>query len=500
MTHYIAAADSGTTGAKAVIYDLAGEPMAAAYREYGLIFPKPGWVDQDANMLRDVCFEVIREAVTKSAIDPAEIVAVCLSTQRCTMVPVDEAGNALREAISWQDNRTDAQCEEIRAKIGGDEFYDRTGLPVANVWTLPKIMWLREHEPTLYAKAHKFVNVQAYLNRALGAEGFVDDYSNVSLHGLMSLTDLEWIDAYIQALGLDAAKLPRLVGSGEKVGNVSSNGAAATGLLAGTPIISGAGDQQCAAVGCNVLKEGDCEVTLGTAGVAICSLDRPNLDPDRTMPCLVHALAGKYTCEGLQNAAGASFKWLRNVLQEAQDGSEVDYDHLTGLAASSVRGANGLLFLPYLAGAAAPLWDGSARGNLFGMSLANGLADVSRAVLEGISFETAMILENFARRGINIEKVRASGGGAKSEFWGQLQADIYGLPVQRLKVDDATILGAAILGAAGAGAYGSVEEAADAMVHAISEYVPDKSASCEYGHIRKRFTSLYVSLKDGGMF
>lgn len=500
MTKYIAAADSGTTGAKATIFDLRGNPVATAYKEYGLIFPEPGWVDQDATMLRDVCFAVIKEAVTASNVDPKDIASVCLSTQRCTMVPVEADGTPLRDAISWQDNRTDPQCEEIKSKIGADAFYDTTGLPVANVWTLPKIMWLRDNEPELYAKAHRLVNVQALMNKALGAEDFYDDYSNVSLHGLLSLTELDWIDDFIETLEIDKGKLPTLVGSGEKVGEVSAAGAEATGLNVGTPIISGAGDQQCAAVGCNVLNEGDCEVTLGTAGVTICSLDAPNLDPDRKIPCLVHAASGKYTSEGLQNAAGASLKWLRNILQDMQDETEVDYEKLTELADSSEPGANGIVFLPYLAGAAAPLWDGNARGTFCGISLGSELKDMSRAVMEGISYETAMILDNFARRGIKIEKVRASGGGAKSAFWGQLQADIFGLPVERLKVDDATILGAAILGAAGAGVYGSVEEAASEMVTVAGEYSPDKDNHATYqAHIRK-FKKVYIGLKQGGVF
>ena len=500
MTKYIVAADCGTTGSKAVVYDIAGKPVASGYRECGLEFPQPGWVDQDSQMLFDTLLAIISQATQTANISAQDVVAICLSTQRCSLIPVDKAGNPLRKAITWQDNRTDQQCEAIRQRIGADAFYDATGLPIANVWTLPKIMWIRENEPDLYEKAYKFVNVQAYLNRLLGAEDFYDDFSNASLHGLMSLTKMEWIDDFVQATDIDSNKLPQLVGSGREIGTLNKAVADKLGLLAGTPIVSGGGDQQCAAVGSNVIEEGDCEVTLGTAGVTICSLDEPRLDPERTIPCLVHAVDQKWTCEGLQNAAGASLKWLRNLLQESQPEANIDYDYMTNLAAESPVGANGITFLPYLAGAAAPLWDSSARGMLFGISLGSNLGDVTRAVLEGISFETASILDNFARRDIKVSKIRASGGGAKSALWGQLQADIYGVPVQRLLEDDATILGAAVLGAFGIGIYNSVGEAANAMVHTTSEYQPNMDHHQKYIEKRKIFDKLYSSVKAGGLF
>ncbi len=498
MTNYVVAADCGTTGSKAVVFDLKGTPIASGYREYGLEFPNPGWVDQNSQMLFETSVKVIGEAVGKSGVAPSDIIALSLSTQRCTLVPVDADGNALRAAISWQDNRTDSQCDIIRQRIGAYAFYDATGLPVANVWTLPKIMWLRENEPDLFARSHKFVNVQAYLNRLFGADGFYDDYSNVSLHGLMSVTKLEWIDDFLREMQVPRDKLPDLIGSGKRVGGLNNAVASATGLLEGTPLISGGGDQQCAAVGSNVLMEGDCEVTLGTAGVTICSLDQPKLDPERTIPCLVHAVDGKWTCEGLQNAAGASLKWLRNLIQDGQPGSEVDFNHLTGLAEKSKPGANGLTFLPYLAGAGAPLWDGNARGVLNGISLSHTLGDVTRAVMEGISYETASILENFARRGIEVKAVRASGGGAKSTLWGQIQADIYGVPVHRLAVDDATILGAAVLAACGAGAFETVGEGAAAMVHTTSDYQPNADMCDVYKSKRQEFGALYQALKENG--
>lgn len=493
MKDYVIAADCGTTGSKAVVYDLTGKPIASAYREYGLIFPQAGWVDQDAELLFQTVVAVLGEAFAKANVPASAILSLSLSTQRCTLVAVDGDGVPLRHAISWQDNRTDAQCARIAEVVGPKAYYDQTGLPIANVWALPKIMWLAEHEPDIVHQADKLVLVQAYLNRRFGADGCYDDYSNGSLHGLMSVSDHHWIDDLITATHVPVGKLPELVPSGQRIGALNAAIAAATGLPEGLPLISGGGDQQCAAVGANVIAQGECEVTLGTAGVTICPLDTPNLDPDRIMPCHVHAAPGKWTCEGLQNAAGASLKWLRNLLQEGQPNMDVDYDYMTGLAARSAPGANGLTFLPYLAGAGAPLWDGGARGVLSGLGLQHGLGDVTRAVMEGISFETAAILDNFKRRGITVREVRTSGGGARSALWGQIQADIFGLPVRRLAVDDATILGAAVLAACGAGAFESVEAGADAMVQTREDYQPNASHSDIYGENRARFDALYAA-------
>ncbi|RLA32939.1 MAG: xylulose kinase [Gammaproteobacteria bacterium] len=500
LTKYIVAADCGTTGSKAVVYDLTGKPIASGYQEYGLEFPNSGWVDQDPDLLFETCVKVIGEAVRNSKVTVSDIGALSMSTQRCTVIPVAKDGKALRKGISWQDNRTDKQCELIRQRIGAEQFYDNTGLPVANVWSLPKIMWIRENESDLFRKTDKFVNVQAYLNRLFGADGFYDDYSNVSLHGLMSVTKLEWIDDFLRETEVPRDKLPELVRSGRKVGTLNKSIASATGLLEGTPLISGGGDQQCAAVGANVIEEGDCEVTLGTAGVTICSLDQPRLDPERTIPCLVHAVDDKWTCEGLQNAAGAALKWLRDILQQGHQNTAVDYDYLTNLASESSAGANGLTFLPYFAGAGAPLWNGSARGVLFGMGLGSNLGDVTRAVMEGVSFETASILDNFKRRGISINEVRASGGGAQSKLWGQIQADIFGIPVRCLAVPDATILGAAVLAAYGVGVYETVAEGAKAMVHTTTDYQPDMKTHQIYQEKRDHFDRLYSSLEEGKLF
>jgi xylulokinase len=297
-----------------MIFDLEGNLIGEDYREYICEYPKPGWVDQDAEMLFTSSCAALKSAIAKSGIDPKDIAAMGLSTQRCTMVPVDENCRPLRKAISWQDNRSNAECDWIGETIGAERYFEITGLPIANVWAFPAILWIRNNEPEIYERAHKFLLTQEFILHRLGAEGYPEDWSNGSLQGLMEIDTFKWSQEIIDASGLNLDQLPDLVPSGKMVGRVSKEAAELTGMVEGTPLVTGGGDQQCAGIGAGVIAEGLCEVTLGTAGVSLCFMDEPRKDPTMRMPCSAHAYPGKWECEGLQNAAGASYRWFRDNL------------------------------------------------------------------------------------------------------------------------------------------------------------------------------------------
>lgn len=472
MADYIAAIDCGTTGAKAIVFDTSGSWHGTAYKEYPCDFPAPNRVEQDAEALFEACVDVLAGAVAKSDIDASEIRALSFSTQRCTLIPVDAAGRPLRAAISWQDNRSDAQCDAIRKAIGEKAFYKMTGLPVANVWTLPSIMWIRDEEPEIYEKTHKFMNPHGFLLHRFGADGFFEDQSNASMHGLVNVSTGGWDADFIARTGVDAQKLPEIVTSGASLGTLSPELAARTGLSANTLLVAGGGDQQCAGIGAGVTMPGLCSVTLGTAGVVICAFDDPPFDPNGAIPAEIHAYPGKYICEGLQSTAGAALKWLRNVAQDATQGAEVEYSLFNEMAEKIAPGADGLLFLPYLAGAGAPQWNGTATGVFHGLTQGHGLGAMARAVLEGVAFQNALILQEFGKTGREIAEIRLTGGGARSALWSQIQADIYGRPVKRLKEDEAGLLGAAILAATGAGLFPSLDAGVERMVQTMETYTP----------------------------
>ncbi|MFV0406231.1 MAG: FGGY-family carbohydrate kinase [Propioniciclava sp.] len=508
--NYVIGVDTGTTGVKAKIYDLTGRIIGQAYREYGCVYPQPGWVDQDIAMLTRANDAVLAEVIATSGVNPADIKSVGISTQRCLHLYADAAGTILRDGmgISWQDARTGAEVEWMRETIGTGAYYDSVGMPPSVVWTAPKIRWMQQHEPEVYAQTAKIITTQEWFLRELGAkDGWYEDYSNASLFGLMNIRTFEWDDELLSTFGVDRDLLPDLVPSGVQVGVVDAAASARTGLAVGTPICTGGGDQQCAAVGAGVISTGLAEVTLGTAGVSIAHLDEPRFDPNHRINCSASAIAGskKWISEGLQAAAASSYRWFRDAIGYA--GNQVQalgggdaYDILNGLAGSAPAGAQGLLYLPYLAGSVAPNFDSDAKGAFLGLTFAHGTADMARAVMEGVSFETRDILESFAAMGTPLDEIRLSGGATKSPLWCQIQTDIYQRPTVALEEGECTVLGAALLGAMGAGVFTSMEEGVEQMVRVQATFEPNAALADRYDQEFGLFRDAYRALADGGVF
>lgn len=502
---YLCGVDNGTTGTKAMIFDLQGNVVGSAYREYKCEYPKPGWVDQDAELLFSELCAAIKTAITSAGIDPRDIASVGLSTQRCTMVPVDENCRPLRYAISWQDRRCTDECDWTRDNIGAERYYEITGLPIDTTWALPAILWIRNNEPEIYEKTFKFLLTQEFILHRLGAESYPEDWSNGSLQGLMDIENFTWSKELLETTGIPEDKLPELVPSAQMVGRVSKEAAELTGLAEGTPLVTGGGDQQCAGVGAGVIKTGLCEVTLGTAGVSLCFMDKPMKDPTMRMPCSAHAVPGKWECEGLQMAAGASLRWYRDNFAELELllGKKVSidpYEFINMQVEKVPAGSKGLLFLPHLAGAGAPNWNPYAKGVFFGLTLAHERAAMARAIMEGITMETREILEAFEGLGLSLTEVRITGGVTKSALWNQIQADIYGKPVSRLAVGEATVLGAAILGGVGARVFASIDEAVDRMVGVTQRYEPNMANHKTYNELFEIYKEVYRSLAVGNAY
>ncbi|MBN1486641.1 MAG: xylulose kinase [Anaerolineae bacterium] len=505
MAKYLCGIDNGTTGTKAMVFDLDGNIMGEDYREYKCEFPVPGWVDQDAEMLFQSSCAALKSAIAKSGVDPKDIAAMGLSTQRCTMVPVDKDCRPLRKAISWQDSRATVECDWIRDVISAEKYYDITGLPIAAVWAFPTILWIRNNEPEIYEKTNKFLLTQEFILHRLGADGYPEDWSNGSLQGLMEIETFKWSQELINDAQLNSDQLPDLVPSAKMVGRITKEAAELTGLAEGTPLVTGGGDQQCAGIGAGVIADGLCEVTLGTAGVSLCFMDKPLKDPQMKMPCSAHAYPGKWECEGLQNAAGASYRWFRDTLANLEvalgQHSGIDpYELINNQVSKTPVGSRGLFYIPYLAGASAPNWDPYAKGSFVGLTLAHDYGCMARAVMEGISLETREILESFEGLGLELKEVRITGGGTKSTLWNQMQADIYGKPVSKLAIGEATVLGAAILGGVGAGVFNSVEEGVEQMVRIEAQYEPDNSNHLVYNEVFDIYRNIYHSMAQNGVY
>ena len=502
---YLCGIDIGTTGVKVILFDMNGSEKGSAYREYGCEYPRSGWVQQDGELLWQETCTAIQAAIEAARANPKEIASVGLSTQRCTLAPVDKDGKSIFTSISWQDRRSTKQCDDIRNLIGDERYYQITGLPIDTTWSVSKIMWLRDNEPEVFKKAHKFVMDQERILFRLGADDFYEDISNGSLQGLMDIETFKWDDELIEKLGIPKEKLPKLVESAQQVGTVSAEAAALSGLAEGTPIVTGGGDQQCAGVGSGVTRPNLVEVTLGTAGVTLAYLDKPQRDSKRRLPCSAHAVPGKWETEGLQMTAGSAYKWYRdNIADMERDAAQslgIDpYDIINMQIENIPPGSNGVLFLPFFSGAGAPHWDPHARGTFLGLSLSHGKHEMARSILEGVTFETKEILDAMEGLGIQIEEVIITGGATKSDLWNQIQADIYGKPCKKLLNEQATCLGAAILGAVGAKVIGSLDEAVAKMVHFSKVYEPVPKNVEVYKGVYQVYKKAYKALKDANVY
>lgn len=505
MSKYVCGIDIGTTGVKVMIFGLDGTVMSSAYTEYLCTFPRSGWVEQDGEMTWQKTCETCKKSIEKSGLDPKEIVAIGLSTQRCTITPIDKDGNPLCTSISWQDARSFEEVEDIKRIVGEKEFYEITGMPIGTLLPVTEIMWLKKHKPEIYDAAYLFVLDQERILHKLGVEGYYEDWSNGSMYGLMDIRKFEWDIELTKTLGIDPAKLPELVPSGKILGKVPASVAELTGFAEGTLLVSGGGDQQCAGIGAGAIKSGVIEVAMGTSGVTLGYMDKPNMDPTMEMPCSAHTISGKWESEGLQNAAAASFKWYRNefAFQEAQKAKETGidvYDLIDEEIEKIEPGCNGLICIPYLAGSAAPHWDPFARGTFIGFTLGHTRSDMARAIMEGVTYEAKEIIEKMIANGMEVNEILLNGGGAKGPIWCQIQADMYGKTCTTLDIEEATTLGAAILAALGAGLFENVEEAVDKMLHKKDIYEPNMKNHELYNKYFQIYKDAYKALSDANVY
>lgn len=501
MGNYLVGIDIGTTGAKCGIFNASGYMHSSGYREYICTYPKPNWVEQDAQMLVDKAFEATKEAIQKSEIDSRKVVAVSLSTQRTSSIFLDEQGIPLK-MISWQDNRTTEELTDIQEKMSAEEFYQITGLPLNTTWILTKILWARKNMPEMMKKTHKVVQVQDFMLKSLGADDYYIDTPDAVLYGLWDTDKFQWSKRLLNLFNIDEALLPKVRRPGTKVGVLSERAEEKTGITAGTPIVVGAGDQNAAALGAGIVKPGLASVSIGTGGMSTVIIEKPFRDPTGNACITAHAVYGKWQFEGYQAGAAGVFRWFRDEIaafEKDQFGDGV-YEKLNEMIASTPVGAKGLVFLPYFASATAPKWDPSARGTLIGLTFAHDRACLARAFMEGITMEQKDILGTLDALGFKISLVRAMGGATKSSLWCQMQADMYKLPVETLVVADAALVGAAIAAGVGVGIFNSMEQGVEIMVKTDKIYYPNVENAQRYDEIYEIYQKAYKALHEGGVY
>ncbi|HTW95972.1 MAG TPA: xylulokinase [Tepidisphaeraceae bacterium] len=493
--------DIGTSGSKALVCDDTGGVLATAMVEHPLRSPKPGWSEQNPDDWWTSAASATRAVMKKAKAKATDIAAIGLSGQMHGSVFLGDGPKPLRPAILWNDQRTAEQCAQIESAAGGRAaLIELVANPALTGFTAPKILWVRQHEPRVFGKTRHILLPKDYIRYLLTGE-YATEVSDASGTLLLDVAARTWSAKLLQLLQIDPALLPRLHESPEITGRLTPQAAEHFGLKAGIPVVGGGGDQAAGAVGNGIVSPGIISATLGTSGVMFAHSDHPTRDPQGRVHTMCHAVPGKWCIFGCMLSAGGSFQWLRNTLGQAEIAAakkrKVDpYELLIAEAQTAPPGCEGLFFLPYLTGERCPYPDPTARGAWIGLTQRTSRAMLIRSLLEGVTFGMRDALDILRQMSISIAEIRASGGGARSSFWRQLQAEIYAAPITQTHAVEGPAYGAALLAAVGAGVFSSVEEACLASIRRTSKIKPKPAAVARYARLHAEFCKLYPALKD----
>ena len=497
MSSHFIGIDVGTSSTKAILINQAGEVVDTVAPTYDFSTPRPLWAESDPQDWWEATTQAIRTLVEK--VGSGSVSGLGLTGQMHGLVMLDGEGKVLRPCIMWNDQRTGSQCAAITERVGSERVLQLTGNPILPGFTAPKIAWVRENEPEVYAQTDKVLLPKDYIRYRLTGE-FFTDVSDASGTSLLDVANRTWSEEMTSALEIPSSWLPEVTESPVASSKISQAGAIATGLAEGTPVIAGGGDQAAQAVGCGIVSEGVVSATVGTSGVVFAHSDEYRVDPEGRLHAFCHAVPGRWHLMGVMLSAAGSFQWYRNELGKAEMETEAAggpdaYDALTQLAAKAPAGSEGLIFLPYLSGERTPHPDPLARGSFIGLSLRHGRAHLTRAVLEGVSYGLNDSLSLMRGLGIEPDRVILSGGGSRSGFWRQMLADVFAARCELLNVTEGAAYGAALLAAVGAGAYESVEAACDACIRVTdrTEVGSDKEI---YADFYPRYQAMYPALKE----
>ena len=482
--------DISTTAAKALLVDTVGGVIGSASTPLSLSTPRPLWVEQDPAEWWSAASAAIRRVLAETGLAPAAVRAVGLTGQMHGLVLLDEDGAVLRPAILWNDQRTGAQCDTIRARVGAARLIAVTGNDALPGFTAPKILWVAEHEPAVYARARHVLLPKDYVRYRLTG-GLAMDKADGSGTLLFDLRARDWSPEICAALDIPRAWLPPTFEGPEVTGYVSPAAAAATGLPAGTPVMAGGGDQAAGAVGLGVVAPGAVAVVLGTSGVVFAPTAGPVIEPRGRLHAFCHAVPGGWHLMGVMLSAAGSLQWYRDTLAPGES-----FDALAAEAAEAPPGSEGLLFLPYLTGERTPYPDPLARGAWVGLAVRHGRAHVTRALLEGVAFGLRDCFALLAGAGVAPPtEVRVAGGGAQSPLWRQILADVLGLPLLTVTSTEGAAYGAALLAGVGAGVWPDVAAACATTVHPTGRTLPDSAAAPIYARLYAIYRSLYLALR-----
>jgi len=490
---YLLGIDIGTSGTKGVLMDREGKIYARAGREYSIDIPQPGWAEQDPEIWWEATIQVIREVIKKSEVNPQQIRGIGLSGQMHGTVFLDKNLQSFRPAIIWADQRSSSQCESIYQKVGKGQLTELTGNPIAAGFMCSTLLWMKENQPEEFSQIYKVILAKDYirykLTGNLGTE--VTDASGTLL---LDIKRRCWSEELLDLLNLPLDILPEEVHESQEVaGYLLAEVARNTGSLEGIPVVYGGGDQSMQAVGNGVIRPGILSSTIGTGGQLFITIDKFTYDPKLRIHTFCHAIPHSYHLLGAILSAGLSLKWLRENILCAHDSYRIFDEEVEKIRA----GSEGIIFLPYLLGERSPYMNPQAKGVFFGLSLKHHRAHLMRAVMEGAVFALKDCLEVFEELGIKIEQVIASGGGAKSRVWRQIQADVFNKEISMTQSIEQAAMGAAILAGVGVEIYKNVEDGCKKVVKLKEEKIKPIPENVDiYNQQFKIYQSLYQDLKE----
>jgi xylulokinase len=500
MAYYLGI-DVGTSGTKALIMTAATKVLSTATAEYGVSSPKPGWSEQDPQDWWAGTAKAVRAAIRKAGIDGRKIAGIGLSGQMHGLVITDAAGEPLRPSLIWNDQRTAPQAAEVEQAVGGKrKLIALVGNVAMTSFTLTKLLWVRRHEPRTYERIRHLLLPKDYVRLRMTGE-YAGEVSDMSGTLLLDQRKRRWSSKMLSIFQVDRDILPPVVESHEVTGRVTDAAARKLGVAPGTAVVGGGGDQPAGAVGNGVVADGLTSATMGTSGVVYTHSREYKTDPRGRVQTFCSSVDGEWCMFGCVMAAGGSFQWYRNVLGQAAVAAarrkKVDpYELLTAQAEQAPAGCEGLFWLPYLTGERTPHADPYAKGCWIGLHARTTRNELVRSVLEGATFAMNDAVTVLRDRDLPIRQIRLSGGGARSAFWRQLQADIYGTPCVTINAEEGPAYGVALLAAVGTGEYGHIRQACKAAISITRTIKPDRKAKRLYAEHYQQYRRLYPALKD----
>lgn len=487
--NYFMGIDSSTTATKALLMAEDGRVVGVASSSYDYETPQPLWSEQRPELWWEATVNSIRQVLAESGVTPTAVKGIGLTGQMHGLVLLDKNGDVLRPAILWNDQRTGAECDEMRAKLSKQRLIAITGNDALTGFTAPKILWVKNNEPEIYGRIAQVLLPKDYVRFKLTG-GYAIDKADGAGTQLFDVRQRDWSVELLTALEIAPGWLPKTFEGTAVTGHLTPKAAEATGLPVGIPVVGGGGDQAANAVGTGAVVDGIVALSLGTSGVVFASSDEPIVEPNGRLHAFCHAVPGKWHLMGVMLSAAGSLRWFRDALAPG-----TSFDDLLAPATHVPAGSEGLLFLPYLTGERTPHPDPLARGAFVGLTVRHTQAHLTRAVLEGVAFGLRDSFELMKNAGLPpITQVRASGGGTQSALWRQILADVLQAEIVTINTTEGAAYGAAILAAVGMGAFASVEAACEQLIYLTGRTAPGEETAV-YHQIYPLYRQLYPMLK-----